>query len=584
MRRCRRGRGTPGRRRRASARSANPATAVTRCAGVGCRRTSNSVITPSVPSAPTNSESGRSRCCRGEPRCAGAPSSRRAAPPPGRPPARPCCRSARSAARPRSSTPFRRPSRNREPPGRPRTAARRRGRALHGGQRHAGPEPHPTLAGVNVTDRREPFGGQQHVVVLGNSAGHQRRSAALDRHVRTRVPARGQHRSDLVARPGTHQRGRVAAVTAGVVDAAAVQHVGIGADVPAAHHGGQFAVSTWRQRQGTRPGRPVRRVSTAGTRSAVADRTMTRRTCARLTATLSRFLLSRNEIPRGTSSIDDAVIETNTTGACLPWNLSTVPARDVGESCRVEVSPQHHHLRVVRRDDQHVVLAPAAGCRLRRSMRSRAMRRISSTIASASSGLSVELPSCSTSQHPDPGRVAVEMPCGGDGFVGAQPAVVGQPRHRPAHRGMHAVRAVQEVAASLAAACGGLRPASPAPSRRPVRDGVPWLTWGSCCGSPSSSRLAAARATAMVLARLNWPASSITSRSRLPAATRLSLAKSHAVPPITQPVVCGDEPGVVRPGRSPATGRPRRAVLLGDPLRVDAGLDDIAEQVLDDRM
>ena len=66
---------------------------------------------------------------------------------------------------------------------------------------------------------------------------------------------------------------------------------------------------------------------------------------------------------------------------------------------------------------------------------------------------------------------------------------------------------------------------------------VPWLTCGSCCGSPSSSRLAAAAATAMVLARQNWPASSITSRSRLPGGTRFGLAKSQAVPPITHPVV-----------------------------------------------
>ena len=39
----------------------------------------------------------------------------------------------------------------------------------------------------------------------------------------------------------------------------------------------------------------------------------------------------------------------------------------------------------------------------------------------------------------------------------------------------------------------------------------------------------------MVLARLYWPASSITKRSRLWRATRLSLAKSQAVPPITHP-------------------------------------------------
>ena len=46
---------------------------------------------------------------------------------------------------------------------------------------------------------------------------------------------------------------------------------------------------------------------------------------ARLTATLTRLRLSRNEIPRGTSSAEDAAREKNTTGASLPWNLSTVP-------------------------------------------------------------------------------------------------------------------------------------------------------------------------------------------------------------------------------------------------------------------
>ena len=31
--------------------------------------------------------------------------------------------------------------------------------------------------------------------------------------------------------------------------------------------------------------------------------------------------------PRGTSAVDDAVIDTITTGASWPWNLSTVPTR-----------------------------------------------------------------------------------------------------------------------------------------------------------------------------------------------------------------------------------------------------------------
>ena len=60
------------------------------------------------------------------------------------------------------------------------------------------------------------------------------------------------------------------------------------------------------------------------------ERTITAAYLALLTATLSRLRLSRNEIPRGTSSADEAVIDTNTTGACLPWNLSTVPTSTSG--------------------------------------------------------------------------------------------------------------------------------------------------------------------------------------------------------------------------------------------------------------
>src|SRR5262249_24114713 len=45
-----------------------------------------------------------------------------------------------------------------------------------------------------------------------------------------------------------------------------------------------------------------------------SERTIIAAYCARLTATLSRFLLSRKEIPRGTSSTDDADIEMKTTG------------------------------------------------------------------------------------------------------------------------------------------------------------------------------------------------------------------------------------------------------------------------------
>ena len=73
--------------------------------------------------------------------------------------------------------------------------------------------------------------------------------------------------------------------------------------------------------------------------------------------------------------------------------------------------------------------------------------------------------------------------------------------------------------------------------RRPVD----WLRMGALADlgellrSPSNNRLAAAGATAIVLPKQNWPASSITSKSRLPGGTRAPLAKSQAVPPITQP-------------------------------------------------
>ena len=45
---------------------------------------------------------------------------------------------------------------------------------------------------------------------------------------------------------------------------------------------------------------------------------------------------------------------------------------------------------------------------------------------------------------------------------------------------------------------------------------VPWLTCGSCCGSPSSSRFRADTAAAIVLASEYCPASSTTSRSSEP--------------------------------------------------------------------
>ena len=58
-------------------------------------------------------------------------------------------------------------------------------------------------------------------------------------------------------------------------------------------------------------------------------------------------------MPRGTSSPDELAIAKNDTVACWPWNLSTVPTRTSSGS----VSRSSAHVRVVRRDDDEVVVA-----------------------------------------------------------------------------------------------------------------------------------------------------------------------------------------------------------------------------------
>ena len=79
----------------------------------------------------------------------------------------------------------------------------------------------------------------------------------------------------------------------------------------------------------------AQRVLTRRTSSTVAQRASSRRgeaktsasAFARETATLMRLSENRKSMPRGTSSIEEAVIETRQTGASWPWNLSTVPTR-----------------------------------------------------------------------------------------------------------------------------------------------------------------------------------------------------------------------------------------------------------------
>jgi len=59
--------------------------------------------------------------------------------------------------------------------------------------------------------------------------------------------------------------------------------------------------------------------------SSAGAQTSTARHCARDVATLNLFGSNANPIPRGASSLVELAIETKTTGACCPWNLSTVP-------------------------------------------------------------------------------------------------------------------------------------------------------------------------------------------------------------------------------------------------------------------
>ena len=109
-------------------------------------------------------------------------------------------------------------------------------RTLHGGQGDSGTHLDAAFDGVDVAQGAKPFGGQQHVVVLGNGAGHQRGATALHRHVRPGVAAHPQHLGDLLGGPRPHQRAGPSAIAAGVVDAAAGQHVGVGDDVIRTDH------------------------------------------------------------------------------------------------------------------------------------------------------------------------------------------------------------------------------------------------------------------------------------------------------------------------------------------------------------
>src|SRR6185312_5391552 len=179
------------------------------------------------------------------------------------------------------------------------------------------------------------------------------------------------------------------------------QHVGVGTHIRGADDRGQPL-----RQHGDSDRNAPRSTSPSGVDGRYSvnapERTMTLAYFARLTATLSRFRLSRNAIPRGTSSGDDAVIDTNTTGACRPWNLSTVPT-STSESPAVSSSSRSRTTCAL----YGATTNKSSGCSRRLPCSSvhlaPNMFWISPTIAAASSGLLVELPLWSTNRFRTPG-------------------------------------------------------------------------------------------------------------------------------------------------------------------------------------
>ena len=84
------------------------------------------------------------------------------------------------------------------------------------------------------------------------------------------------------------------------------------------------------------------------------DRTITTAYCARLTATFSRFLFSRNDMPRGTSSMEEAVIEMKTSGCFGTLEFVDRSGPHRVESCDGQLLTQQCDLSVVGRQHQNV--------------------------------------------------------------------------------------------------------------------------------------------------------------------------------------------------------------------------------------
>ena len=165
------------------------------------------------------------------------------------------------------------------------------------------------------------------------------------------------------------------------------------------------------------------------------------------TATLTRLRESKNSIPRGTSSADDAVIDTITTGASWPWNLSTVPtlipespalssSRRSSATCALYGATTRTSSAVMAR------AAPCAGsCQVSASTCARNLHNLSGLLG----GLD-RVPFVVDVHDMNTGDRGGEAPFGCLWLFRAEPTFVGVRRHAVTERGVHAPRMLEEVA------------------------------------------------------------------------------------------------------------------------------------------
>ena len=247
-------------------------------------------------------------------------------------------------------------------------------------------------------------------------------------------------------------------------------------------------------------------------------------------------------MPRGTSAVRRRRQRHDRHRRLLALELVDGADRHVGQAGVVEASAQLPDLRVVGRDDDDVAVPQrarpgrgAVGTPFAGSCHgaTEEVVRPGRARPSASSGGPGRVAVVVDEAHVQAGLDAVEVPGTGRPVLGAQLAVVGQPRDRRGEGGVHAPR---RRGSSRARRASTSSPSSQPSAEASTGSGwVPWLTCGSCCGSPSSSSRSPATEQAMVVASENWPASSTTSRSSWPRPTRRVLVKSQAVPPTTKP-------------------------------------------------